>query len=585
MAQARLRARTALAIFAVLSVALFVRTWTAPSTSFIGGPNDPELESWFLRWMPWAISHGHNPLLTDHLDYPAGANLMWNVLLPLPGLLLWPVTALFGAVVSYNLLVTAGVALTGWCAFLMLRRWVRSDVACLAGGLFFGFSPYVLAAAQLHPHVAIAASAPLFVLLLDDVLVRRPRAAWRTGALLGLLASAQFLLGQELLADEVVAAAVLVAVLAALWPQRAREAVPQVLQAGAVALVVFAVICAYPLGVQLFGAQRPPSPLQPADVYEMDLLNPVVPTPFLAVSPAAALNVSRRFSGNAAEWGGYLGVPLLLLCAWTVARCRGTTAVRVAALVAPVIAVFSLGPRLHVAGTDTGVPLPWRAVSSLPVLSDILPDRLAVFVALAVALLVAVFVERVLLAPSTRRLAAAALLTLAVLTVAPELPFASTAADVPGFFHNQELLDRVPEGSVALVLPWAHYRNNDAMLWQSAANMRFRMPEGYVYVPGPRGEAINVLTTATSQAVDTVVDGGDSDTVAAEHGDVIRAELKGWQVRSVLVGPMRNEQAVVRLMTAILGRSPQSTGGVLAWFDVDLSSVALRPARGVPQER
>ena len=33
---------------------------------------------WTLGWPPHALAMGQNPWLTDHLDFPAGVNLMWT---------------------------------------------------------------------------------------------------------------------------------------------------------------------------------------------------------------------------------------------------------------------------------------------------------------------------------------------------------------------------------------------------------------------------------------------------------------------------------------------------------------------------
>ena len=49
-----------------------------------------------LRWVPYALAHGHDLLVTYHLHYLDGVNLRWNTSLPLPGLLLAPVTATWG---------------------------------------------------------------------------------------------------------------------------------------------------------------------------------------------------------------------------------------------------------------------------------------------------------------------------------------------------------------------------------------------------------------------------------------------------------------------------------------------------------
>ena len=36
--------------------------WAAPTTRWIGGCCDPEQTIWFVRWVPYAIGHGVDPL-------------------------------------------------------------------------------------------------------------------------------------------------------------------------------------------------------------------------------------------------------------------------------------------------------------------------------------------------------------------------------------------------------------------------------------------------------------------------------------------------------------------------------------------
>ena len=87
-----------------------------------GGDGDPAIFMWFLRWVPFALEHGHDLLVTHHLNYPDGVNLMWNTSLPLPGLLLAPVTEAWGPVLSFNLLLVLAYGLSAWCAYLAIRR-------------------------------------------------------------------------------------------------------------------------------------------------------------------------------------------------------------------------------------------------------------------------------------------------------------------------------------------------------------------------------------------------------------------------------------------------------------------------------
>ncbi len=101
--------RLALLAYLLLAVGIFSSTWVNPAGSWIGSPKDPQLFIWYLGWIPHKLT-----LFSDYLSYPDGVNLMWNTSMIFPALVLWPVTAVFGPVVAYNVLVTAGIALSAW---------------------------------------------------------------------------------------------------------------------------------------------------------------------------------------------------------------------------------------------------------------------------------------------------------------------------------------------------------------------------------------------------------------------------------------------------------------------------------------
>ncbi|HLB77175.1 MAG TPA: hypothetical protein VJO72_09095, partial [Candidatus Dormibacteraeota bacterium] len=174
--------------YLLLSVVLFASAWRMPFTLAVGNGTDSLLAMWFLKWLPFAISHGQNPLLTTYVDYPAGVNLMWNGSMPLVDLILTPVTTTLGPILAYNLMATLAVALSAWSAFLLISRFVQRPLAAAVGGLLYGFSPLMMAHLLGHPALFIAFIPPLLFLLLDDALVRQQRPAITTGILLGLLA-------------------------------------------------------------------------------------------------------------------------------------------------------------------------------------------------------------------------------------------------------------------------------------------------------------------------------------------------------------------------------------------------------------
>ena len=62
-------------VYLGLSVFANGSAWThgiAHSIQTSGGNDVPE-EIWFLAQTPWVLLHGHNPLVNNWLNYPAGS--------------------------------------------------------------------------------------------------------------------------------------------------------------------------------------------------------------------------------------------------------------------------------------------------------------------------------------------------------------------------------------------------------------------------------------------------------------------------------------------------------------------------------
>ena len=66
---------------------------------------------------------GLDPLISHYANFPSGVNLMWNTSLLLPSFMMSPITVIFGAAFSYNILMTAAPALSTTFAYMAFRRW------------------------------------------------------------------------------------------------------------------------------------------------------------------------------------------------------------------------------------------------------------------------------------------------------------------------------------------------------------------------------------------------------------------------------------------------------------------------------
>jgi hypothetical protein len=542
----------ALVLYVLLALALFSSTWVDPARSWIGSPKDPALFIWYLGWIPHELAQGHNPLFADYLSYPAGVNLMWNTSMIFPALLLWPVTSLFSPVVAYNVLVTGGLALSAWSAFLAARRFIDRPQLCFLAGLLYGFSPTLVAQALGHPHVEVALFPPIALLLGHEILVRRGMHPIAAGAIAGVAAALQLLTGEELLAMTLLIGAIGVALLALLHRDGVKTAMPYALKAAGASLLVFAVLVAYPLAFQFFGPQRVSGSVQQPDVYVSDLLAFVIPSRFI------------RFTGNITENGAYVGLPLLVLFAvGLVAAWRGP-ALRWIGLMTLIVAVLSLGPHLHLNGNVTPIWLPWAAVERLPLIGSALPARLMAIAFLGIGIVIAGTCATALTAPKPWRFAAGIVLLAGLVAIAPSLPYPSAPATTPAFFQPGGDVERISPGAVVLITPFSSKESTAAMYWQAVANYRFRMPEGDAFTPGPYlGPHPSFLESALDQ-----LDAGRPLTMTPDVRARAVADLEAFGVTTIVVGPSPGHAAIVDFLTQIEANAPVADGGVEVWWRV-----------------
>ena len=540
----------ALAAYSLLAVAVFSSTWVDPGGSWIGSPKDPQLFIWYLGWIPHQLAHGQNLLFTDQLSYPHGVNLMWNTSMIFPAVLGWPVTALFGPVVAYNLLITGGIALSAWCGFLAARRFIDRQVPCFVAGLIYGFSPGLMAQSLGHPHVVVALFPPIALILGHEILVRRRLNPALSGALAGLAAALQLLTGEELLAATLVIAAFGVALLTLLHRGEVRAGLPYAARAGGAAFVVFAVLAAYPLGFQLLGPQRVFGDVQRPDVYVTDLLAFFLPSGLI------------HFTGNTTENDAYAGLPLVALFTAGLVIGWRTPAIRWIGLITLMVAVLSLGPHLHVDGNVTQVWLPWAAVARLPLMGSALPARLMAIGFLGGGIVVAWVCSRGITATRPWRIATGVVLLAGLAAIVPMLPYPTVPAAAPAFFKPGADVEMIAPGSVVLVTPFSSHQSTSAMYWQTVADYRFRMPEGDAFTPGPYLGPHPSFLQSTLDALDA----GQVVTVTPELRSMALADLAAFGVTTIVAGPSPGQDAIVNFLTQVEGQAPVADGGVMVWW-------------------
>ncbi len=572
--------------YVALSVGLWWQVWsTHPTAVTTCGCGDTSLFTWFLEWPAYAIQHGMDPLYSTYLFHPTGVNLLANTAEVGFGIVLAPVTWVFGPIATLNVALTLSPALSALAMYVLLRRWVSWAPAAFAGGLLYGFSPFVVVSlTDAHLMLGMAAVPPLIVLCLDELVARQRWRWWVTGVAIGGLAFVQFFFGTELLVITAIAAAIGVALVVVGAAAIRRDALVAragyALKAAAVAVVSAAVLLAWPTWFALDG----PAHLS-GSIWGTKLLSYGGTSVHYFVHPMAAsaqvTALTRQVGGyqGASLSGQYLGIGLLAVLLVGLVVWHRDVRLWLLGAVGAVCACFSFGLSMH------GWTL-WRLLVLAPLMDNVVPSRFVVLVYLCAAAMLAIIIDHAVRAAAGRvprttartalgwctGLVVAAVALVPIVTYfADGLPLTAVPVQPPEWFTT--VAPELPPNQVLLVLPFAFRQSN--MTWQAVARMRYAMVGG----GGPN----SLLSRAGKEQVgdrylsDLSFSNGSQDIVAGEVA-AVRSALDGWGVTGIVLPDpkglpdyeqMHAVRSTVVLLTAATGQAPDYRAHAWVWTGVD----------------
>jgi hypothetical protein len=585
----RVRPRMMIVLVALAALAAGISVtaglWSHPGSRIVAG-NVPDgiHYSWWLGHTPHALGLGENPFRTLDLNWREGVSAMNNTTLLLPAVLLWPISALAGSLLSLNVLNILAVPACAAAGYWALRQvpWRRPDdqapqsgeparigrSAALVGAVAFAISPAIVN--SLVGHITMAFAPGLALLVGLSVLAWHGDRPVRTGLLLGAVATAQVFTGEEVLFQAVVAAVVILLVAAISRPRAVPVAAGRLIRSLAVAFAVFLPITAYPLYLQFFGPLKQQGSPFLLDFFGADVTAFTTPTSQVLLHSTAQAQKSATFAGGLEEHLAYLGWPLLIICLVTAVICWRQVAVRCVAVSLAVAMALSLGGRLWINGTWTERPGPYRLFQALPVTEASLATRFGLLAALFAGALLAFAVHEIgtrISRPVVGALLAAGVSLVALVPLIPAPLAVATAPAVPQWFSTTAR--ELPAESVVVVLPYPVAGNPVAMRWQSAANYRFRMPGGYFLGPGPDGHAYvgGSADPPTADLLNQVALTGKPADVTPEARARATADLAAWGADRIVLGPTPAQAALRETVSNLIGRQPEQVSGVYVWTD------------------
>ena len=571
-------------VYLALGFVLWIHAWADGATTHtLCGCGDPALFLWFFQWPATALAHGENPFYSTALFHPGGFNMLSQTSVMGLSVPLVPVTWIWGPVASLNVASTLTPAITAFSAFVVLRRWAPWTPAAFAGGLLYGFSPFVLTSMQ-YAHLMTAALMllPLILAVLDEILIRQRHSAIWSGVVLGVLVFAQFFLSSEILAIVAVLfviALVVLAVAGVLFadPAELRRRVPHAATGLGVGLGLGAVLLAWPAWFALDG----PAHLSGLVWAGIPLLGGFVPANFVGAgqAPSSQSVALGGYGGHPLGSATYLGWTLLAVLVVGLVVFRRDRRLCFFGFLLALCAELSLGPR-------PGIWVSEQVFDHLPVLENVIEQRYMAVGFLAAAAMLAIILSRVHdLAPDWRGVLGAlgvglvALVPLATL-YGPNLPFTMQAVILPRWYMT--VAPTLPPGRVLLSYPAPFSGIQSALSWQAVNRMHYSQAGG----GGPQGQAFRAGSAAAGEVALTNLGNGaglppPNDTPASIAA--VRHALVVWRVNTVVVATNTAAPALQQgndptyaaaFMTAALGRLPTLQVGAWVWDDVRVAAHA-----------
>ena len=213
-------------------------TWLAEGK--LPATRDGGVYVWDFWWMAHAVEHLNSPWFTRSIVAPYGVQLGYHALMPLEGVLMLPVTLLFGPSASYNLLSIFMPGLMCYAAYRVARLWLPTQTGAVFAGAFYGLSSIMAWHAWYQLNLAAGA---VFLPLALEAAVRLRRSVGGRGGGWGKQAVVLgVVVGASLLTDQESFVLVLIVVLGALVPWLVSPAWRQRLAAASTAAVVFLLV-------------------------------------------------------------------------------------------------------------------------------------------------------------------------------------------------------------------------------------------------------------------------------------------------------------------------------------------------------
>jgi hypothetical protein len=547
---------------------------------------DPTQSVWFLRWVPYAISHGLNPFFSNWINYPIGTNLAQNTIMPILGILSAPLTLFISPVASFNFLAWLALVLSASSMYYVVLKLMGNRLAAFVAGILYGFSPYMVGQDQAHIMLSFVPIPPLIIYSVWKLLNNQGRQTIKLGIILAIEVIVQFLISPEVLAITFILITIGIFILTITHMKLVnKKRLSYIAKGAGITVIISIIFLSYPIWYMSSGSEHFSGTNFPVNnSYRSDVIGLVVPTLNEHFVPSKFHKyASQTALGDYQEIGDYIGPFLLLIMLISVIRWRRNLWLSFTAILALCSWILSMGPHLIYNGHVSSIPLPFDILSKLTFIQDILPSRFSLVEWLSISLFIALCIVELgkeyqnLIRNHTRIWISRSIFIVlgvgAVISLIPNFPYESTPINIPTLFRKNNNL--IQQSTNLLSYPFPVITSDQAMLYQAVDNMKFKTPGGYIYSKGLNGEESLIPPLLTPPSVEAWLEyeqGVPATLITVPSSSTSQTDIKDYLV-NYKIGEVAvskdfvNSNVVADEFKSVLGH-PLNSDGVLLWKNV-----------------
>ena len=435
--------------------------------------------------------------------------------------------------------------------------------------------------------------------------MREPGGTVRKGLVLAALVVYQCFINEEVLF--LAAFALLVFLLVFLRPSEMLPAARAALPALGVTALVAGVVMAYPLWHQFAGPQAYHGLPDFVHGFSADFAS------FSNFSRRSILGDVTQIEklGGPTEENTFFGWPLLLLLPAAAVALWRHRAARALFVTAVVFGLLSLGPVVRYKGEETTWHGPWRFLVDLPLFDSVVPTRVALVVTPLVGVLLAILVDRFIMAAPVPRAVAApaeaaavptgppaegsfaaeppadrdrdedeslpaagrwlwtAALAMALLPLIPTPQPTNDRPAAPIFFSSGVWREHVPDQATVVVIPGGWWEGLDAMRWATDSDIDFKIAGGYFLAPDPNDPEHRAMFGPTYPPTWSLLGQVGNDGVVPQLGPEYVAQAKSdlayWKADRIILADGHGNSDAVRQTADMLFGPGEHVVDVWVW--------------------